>query len=96
MKLSKVIRSLQDELELSQKEREASGKTSLFELNSVEVDLTVSITKETKGSGEVGIKVVTIGGEHSKENSTIQNIKVKLSPTKNASMSNLPGMFPNK
>jgi len=96
MKLSQVIRSIQDELELSQKEREKSGKTPLFELNAIEVELTVSITQETKGNEIIGIEVLSLGSEIAKESSNIQNITVKLSPTKNAGISKIPGMFPNK
>ena len=76
--LSDMIQTLREELEEAQ---EQSKKSSVkFSLDSVELELSVAVTKTGTGKGGIKFWVIEAGGEYQKENAMIHKFILKLKP----------------
>ncbi len=76
--LSEMIQTLREELEAAQKE---STKSNLkFETESVELELSVEVSKTASGKGGVKFWVIEAGGEYESQKSSTHKFKVVLKP----------------
>jgi Trypsin-co-occurring domain 2 len=76
--LAEMIQTLRRELETA-RER-AKGEDIGFEMEKVELELVVALSRKTKGEGGVEFWVVKAGGEIEKSGATTHRFKLTLTP----------------
>ncbi|SHN36222.1 trypco2 family protein [Actinacidiphila paucisporea] len=78
IELASVIKDLREEL---QRAIEAGkGEELRFELGPIELEVSVVVDRSDGGHGKVRFWVVDLGGEHKKDTSNNQRIKLSLTP----------------
>ena len=77
--LKRLIRSVQQELEDAQRERESSGQKPLFKVEELTVELTFAIAEETSGKGGFSIKIFEIGGSEKVAENETHKLTLRLS-----------------
>lgn len=92
LNLAEFIRSVQNELEKSQKIREAVGQEPLFEFDELEVEAAV-IATESSGS-EVGMDIKVINGGISETSSVDEVNRVSVRLSKNTVSNHIDGALP--
>lgn len=73
--LSQMISSLRQELRVAQQNAQEDDEGPFFGVEDVEVELSIKVTKQTKG----GIKVYVVG-EHSRGSEALHTFRLKLAP----------------
>ncbi|MFV8754698.1 trypco2 family protein [Nannocystaceae bacterium ST9] len=76
--LSEMIESLRQELAVAVDA--GKGKSITFEVNKVELELEVAVTRKTSGGGGLKFWVVTAKGEHAVDKLTRHTFKLTLDP----------------
>ena len=74
--IGELLRRIQQELIMSQKERIRSGTEPLFETESCEVEMKCIVKKLEKGSGKVDFKIIAVGGDEEIAKERIHTIKL--------------------
>ena len=81
--LAETLQTLRRELQLAQSQSEGEG--ILFEMDKIELELKVVISRKTKGQGGIEFYVVKAGGEIEKSGETTHTVKLTLTAIDNRS-----------
>lgn len=76
--LRELIRTISDELIASRDERVASGRPPVFEVDALDIEVGVVVTRSRTGSGGIDLKVVRGDAERSYENQAVQRVTLHL------------------
>jgi len=76
--LAETLHTLRRELELAQ--LQSKGEGILFEIDKVELELKVVVSRKAKGLGGIQFYVVKAGGEIEKSGETTHSIRLTLTP----------------
>ena len=77
--LKRLIRTVQRELEDSQREREAAGQEPLFKVEELTIELKFAISEEQTAKGGFSLKVIEFGGSDKIAENEIQTLTLRLS-----------------
>lgn len=86
IELSELLRTVR--LQISDAMQEADGRSLQFELEKVELELTVEVEKKGEGSAGINIWVVSIGAKGEYTSSTSHTFKFTMKPINNNSTDN--------
>ncbi|MFD4510924.1 trypco2 family protein [Streptomyces sp. NPDC058457] len=78
VELSDAIEALRGSLERAR--TQGSGRSVRFDVESVELNLSVTVTQQGKGSAGIRWHVLTAGGERSRGTETAQSLTLRLAP----------------
>ena len=76
--LAEMIQTLRRELETAR--QQARGEEIAFQMEKVELELEVALSRKTKGEGGIQFWVVKAGGEIEKSGATTHTFKLTLTP----------------
>ncbi|HEX8650035.1 MAG TPA: trypco2 family protein [Pyrinomonadaceae bacterium] len=76
--LAETLQTLRRELQLAQ--LQSVGEGILFEMDKIELELQVVISRRAKGEGGIQFYVVKAGGEVERANETTHTVKLTLTP----------------
>jgi hypothetical protein len=76
--LGDMIETLRQELEAAQKK--GRGQGIAFEIEKVELELQIVVSRKSKGDGKIAFWVLSAGGELERAGETTHKFKLSLSP----------------
>jgi hypothetical protein len=79
--LSEVIRAVSDELVASRNQRLAEGQPPVFEVNSLDIELSITVTRSRSKGGGVDVKVVRGDIGDTSGNESVQRLALHLNST---------------
>ena len=76
--LAETLQTLRRELQLAQ--LQSVGEGILFQMDKIELELKIVISRKTKGEGGIQFYVVKAGGEYERAGETTHTVKLTLNP----------------
>lgn len=76
--IGELIRQVQNELVESQSQREAEGKSAIFEVESLTIEVNFVVSASSTGKGGFDLKILTLGGEKMYKDEQVHKITLTL------------------
>jgi len=81
--LGEMIETLRQELQVAQ--AKGSGQPIAFEIENVELELQIAVSRKKSGDGKIAFWVLSIGGGLENSGETTHRVKLSLSPVSSSS-----------